>query len=201
MRIARTFGFGPARGASNAMTPGGGGPGGGGMGGRGGPGGGGPGGGGGMRMGGGGAGGRGGMGGMGGDLTEHRYQPDALGHVQQRDQPLQPRRIRRQPRLPAVRPAHRHQFRASAEAAAPAAEAPAAAPPTTGESSSKPASPSDAWWGGRPRPRGSPWTRFRKPINCVTAKQADGGVGCGPGRPPWRPPHHLCRFSALFSAN
>jgi Carboxypeptidase regulatory-like domain len=77
MRIARTFGFGPPRGASNAMTPGGGAPGGGGPGGggggRGGPGGGGPGGGGGMRMGGGGAGGRGGMGGMGGDLTEHRF--------------------------------------------------------------------------------------------------------------------------------
>ncbi len=80
VRIARTFGFGPPRGA-NAMTSGGGdmgggrgGPGGmGGGGGRGGAGGGGArggGGGGGMRMGGGG-GGRGGMG--GGDLTEHRY--------------------------------------------------------------------------------------------------------------------------------
>jgi hypothetical protein len=77
VRLARTFGFGPKRGAANAMTPGGdpGGPGGrgggGGGGGRGGPGMGGPGGGGGaMRMGGGG--GRGGMGG-GGETTEHRF--------------------------------------------------------------------------------------------------------------------------------
>ena len=74
VRVARTFGFGPRRGAgANVMTPGGGGPGGGGPGGmgggRGGPGG--PGGGA-MRMGGGG--GRGGMGGMGGgDTTEHRF--------------------------------------------------------------------------------------------------------------------------------
>ena len=73
VRLARTFGFGPKRGAANAMTPGGdpGGRGGMGGGGRGGPGMGGPGGGGGaMRMGGGG--GRGGMGG-GADTTEHRF--------------------------------------------------------------------------------------------------------------------------------
>jgi hypothetical protein len=72
VRVARTFGFGPRRGAgASALTPGGGGPGGmGGGGGRGGPGG--PGGGA-MRMGGGGGGGRGGMGGMGGDTTEHRF--------------------------------------------------------------------------------------------------------------------------------
>jgi hypothetical protein len=66
LRLARTFGFGPKRGASNAMTPGGGM---GGGGGRGGGGMGGPGGGGAMRMGGGG--GRGGMG--GGETTEHRF--------------------------------------------------------------------------------------------------------------------------------
>ena len=79
VRLARTFGFGPKRGASNAMSSGGdpGGRGGmGGGGGRGGGGMGGPGGGGGMRMGGGGGGGggRGGMGGMGGgETTEHRF--------------------------------------------------------------------------------------------------------------------------------
>jgi hypothetical protein len=77
VRVARTFGFGPRRGAgANAIPQGGGmgGPGGGGGprgGGTGGPGG--PGGGGAMRMGAGGGGGRGGMGGMGGDLTEHRF--------------------------------------------------------------------------------------------------------------------------------
>src|SRR5262249_30113927 len=80
VRVSRTFGFGPTRGASAGMT---GPPGGGGGGGRGfgGPGGGGPGGGGhdhpaggggGMRIGPGGGGGpRGGM--SGGDTTEHRY--------------------------------------------------------------------------------------------------------------------------------
>src|ERR1039458_2153464 len=76
VRVARTFGFGPKRGAANALAAGGGdaggggrGGGGGGGGGRGGGGGGGRGGGGGMRMGGGG--GRGGGGGA--DTTEHRY--------------------------------------------------------------------------------------------------------------------------------
>jgi hypothetical protein len=82
VRVARTFGFGPKRGASNAMAAGGGGDsggapgggrggmgGGGRMGGGGGPRGGG--GGGGMRMGGGG--GRGGRGGGASDTTEHRY--------------------------------------------------------------------------------------------------------------------------------
>jgi hypothetical protein len=80
VRVARTFGFGPKRGAANALAAGGGdaggggrggGGGGGGGGGRGGGGGGGGrgGGGGGMRMGGGG--GRGGGGGA--DTTEHRY--------------------------------------------------------------------------------------------------------------------------------
>ena len=73
-RIARTFGFGPARGGANGMDGGPGGPGGGrgGFGGGGGgPRGGGGGGGGGMRMGGGG--GRGGPGGGMGESSEHRY--------------------------------------------------------------------------------------------------------------------------------
>ena len=76
VRVARTFGFGPKRGAANALAAGGGDAGGGGRGGGGGGGGrggggggGGRGGGGGMRMGGGG--GRGGGGGA--DTTEHRY--------------------------------------------------------------------------------------------------------------------------------
>jgi hypothetical protein len=40
-------------------------------------------------------------------------------------------------------------------------------------------------WGGPPGPRGSPWTRsFANEIRLVQYRQADEGVGCGPGGPP-----------------
>ncbi len=38
----------------------------------------------------------------------------------------------------------------------------------------------DMMWGGRPRPRRPPWS------GSSIAREADGGVGRGPGGPPYR---------------
>src|ERR1035438_8262024 len=45
------------------------------------------------------------------------------------------------------------------------------------------------WWDGSPGPRGSPGPAFRaKDQELAPLRQADEGVGRGPGGPP----HHLC---------
>src|SRR5580765_595252 len=58
----------------------------------------------------------------------------------------------------------------------------------------KTANPAEIWWGGPPGPRGTPSSRCSPtaPTACKV-READGGVGRGPGGPP----HELCRLSAM----